>query len=94
MQNHETKQTKKEGTTIQKFRLKKSGDIEPNPGSIYNATKKPTKTLQRKTKQVFSSQHDRLQGNLQTPSQNIHAILRQKPPKKERYGKHATKKTL
>jgi hypothetical protein len=48
--------------------------------------------LQRKTKQVFSSQHDKPRGNLQTPSQNIHAIPRQKPPKKERYGKHATKK--
>jgi hypothetical protein len=63
-QNHETEQTKKDGkntiesnirTTTQKLRLKKNGDIEPNPGPIYNATKNLPRPCRERQNKYFQA---------------------------------------
>jgi hypothetical protein len=70
-QNHKTEQTKKEGkntiesnirTTIQKLRLKKSGDIEPNPGPIYNATKNLPRPCRERQNKYFQANTISLEG--------------------------------
>ena len=91
MQNHRIEQTKKEGkntiesntrTTIQKLRLKKSGDIEPNPGPIYNVTKNLPRPYKERQNKYFQANRISFKGTYKHLAKTFMPYLDKSHPKK------------